>query len=119
MKLTILVDNNTFIDRYYYGEPAVSYLVESEGKRILFDTGYSDVLIRNAELLGVDLKTVDCIAIYRSVPDHTVSRDIRKSAPGRGVPSATEEVRYDLRRSFRNGTVFRVSRSTGTEDRHR
>ena len=71
MKLTILVDNNTFIDRYYYGEPAVSYLIESEGKRILFDTGYSDVLIRNAELLGVDLKSVDCIAISHSHNDHT------------------------------------------------
>lgn len=71
MKLTILVDNNTFIDRYYYGEPAVSYMIESEGKRILFDTGYSDVLIRNAELLGVDLKSVDCIAISHSHNDHT------------------------------------------------
>ena len=71
MKLTILVDNNTFIDQYYYGEPAVSYYIESEGKKILFDTGYSDVLIRNAELMGIDLKSVDCIAISHSHNDHT------------------------------------------------
>ena len=71
MKLTILVDNNTFIDQYYYGEPAVSYYIETEGKKILFDTGYSDVLIRNAEIMGIDLKAVDCIAISHSHNDHT------------------------------------------------
>ncbi len=71
MKLTILVDNNTFIDQYYLGEPAVSYYIEDEGKKILFDTGYSDVLIRNAELMGIDLKSVDTIAISHSHNDHT------------------------------------------------
>ncbi len=29
MKLTVLVDNNTEIDRYFYGEPGVSYLIET------------------------------------------------------------------------------------------
>jgi len=27
MKLTVLVDNNTLIDRYFIGEPGVSYLI--------------------------------------------------------------------------------------------
>lgn len=71
MKITILVDNNTFIDRYYYGEPAVSYYIETEGKNILFDTGYSDVLLRNADLMGIDLKGVDEIVISHSHNDHT------------------------------------------------
>lgn len=71
MKLTILVDNNTFIDQYYLGEPAVSYYIETEGKKILFDTGYSDVLIRNAGLLGIDLREVSHIAISHSHNDHT------------------------------------------------
>lgn len=71
MKLTIMVDNNTFIDQYYYGEPAVSYYIETEGKKILFDTGYSDVLIRNAEIMGIDLTELDCIAISHSHNDHT------------------------------------------------
>lgn len=29
MKLTVLVDNNTIIDRYFLGEPAVSYFIQS------------------------------------------------------------------------------------------
>ena len=41
MKLTVLVDNSTFIDRYFVGEPAVSYLIEDGETRVLFDAGYS------------------------------------------------------------------------------
>ena len=49
MKLTVLIDNNTLIDRYFLGEPGVSYYIETDGKKILFDTGYSDAFIRNAQ----------------------------------------------------------------------
>jgi len=58
MKLTILVDNNTFIDQYYHGEPAASFYIETEDKKILFDTGYSDILISNAEKMSVDLELI-------------------------------------------------------------
>ena len=34
MIITVLVDNNTFIDQYYYGEPAVSYYLEIDDKKI-------------------------------------------------------------------------------------
>ena len=46
MKLTVLIDNNTYIDEYYIGEPALSYYIEDENERLLFDTGYSDAFIR-------------------------------------------------------------------------
>ena len=42
MKLTVLVDNNTLIGRYFLGEPGVAYLIEDENKKILFDVGYSE-----------------------------------------------------------------------------
>jgi len=71
MKLTILADNNTFIDQYYLGEPAACFYIEDGDRKILFDTGYSDVLIRNAEQMGIDLKNVDCIAISHGHNDHT------------------------------------------------
>lgn len=35
MKLTILVDNNTLIDRYFLGEPGLSFFIEEDDKRIL------------------------------------------------------------------------------------
>lgn len=71
MRLTVLVDNNTLIDRYYLGEPAVSYYIEDEGEKILFDAGYSDILIGNAEGLGIDLSAVTTIVISHGHDDHT------------------------------------------------
>lgn len=71
MKITVLVDNNTIIDRYFLGEPGVSFLIEEEGRKILFDTGYSDIFISNAQKLGIDIYDVDCIAISHGHNDHT------------------------------------------------
>ena len=53
MKLTVLTDNHTYIDQYYLGEPAFSCWLEADGKRVLFDTGYSDVFLRNARAMGI------------------------------------------------------------------
>ena len=71
MKLTVLVDNNTFIDRYYFGEPAVSFLLEGDGLRVLFDTGYSDIFLRNAAKMGLDLQDLTHIVLSHGHDDHT------------------------------------------------
>lgn len=71
MKLRVLVDNNTFIDEYYFGEPGVSYYIEDENTKILFDTGYSDVFIKNAEKMNIDLNKIDKIVISHGHNDHT------------------------------------------------
>ena len=71
MKLTVLVDNNTFIDEYYLGEPAVSYYIEDGDTKILFDTGYSDVFIQNAEKMNINLNELDKIIISHGHDDHT------------------------------------------------
>ncbi len=71
MKLTVLADNNTFIDRYYCGEPAVCYFIEDGGQRILFDTGYSGLFLRNARKLGLDLNTVSTVVFSHGHNDHT------------------------------------------------
>lgn len=71
MKITILVDNNTLIDTYLIGEPGVCYLIEQEGKSILFDTGYSDAFILNALSMGIDLRKLDYIVFSHGHNDHT------------------------------------------------
>ncbi|UUX92528.1 MBL fold metallo-hydrolase [Methanoplanus endosymbiosus] len=71
MKLTVLCDNNTIIDLYLTGEPALSFFIEDCGKNILFDTGYSDVFIKNAEELGISLLSVDYIVFSHNHNDHT------------------------------------------------
>ena len=60
IRLTVLDENHTYIEQFYLGEPAFSVLVEDGDEKILFDAGYSDVVIRNAETMGIDLnKLVD------------------------------------------------------------
>ncbi|MBO7677426.1 MAG: MBL fold metallo-hydrolase [Erysipelotrichaceae bacterium] len=71
MKLTVLEDNNTYIDMYYLGEPAVSYLVEDNDVRILFDTAYSDAYIQNAKAMNIDLNDIDKIVLSHGHNDHT------------------------------------------------
>lgn len=71
MKLRILEDNNTFIDEYYLGEPAVSYYIEDENTKILFDTGYSDAFIKNARKMKIKLDKIDKIVISHGHDDHT------------------------------------------------
>lgn len=71
MELKVLVDNNTIIDRYYLGEPAVSYLINDNGTKILFDVGYSDIFIQNAQKMGEDLMDVNFTVISHGHNDHT------------------------------------------------
>ena len=71
MKLTVLVDNNTTIDRYFLGEPALSFLIEDGEERVLFDAGYSDAFVQNAAKLGVDLTRITQIVLSHGHDDHT------------------------------------------------
>ena len=54
MKITVLVDNYTYIDEYYLGEPALSYYIECDHHKILFDVGYSNAFMVNAEKMKID-----------------------------------------------------------------
>ncbi len=71
MKLTVLVDNNTYIDRYYRGEPAFCCLIEEGAQRILFDTGYSSLFMDNADAMGLSLSDVTDIVLSHGHNDHT------------------------------------------------
>ena len=71
MKLRILVDNHTLIDRYFVGEPGLSIFIETDGTRILFDTGYSNVFLANADRMGLDLLGVDTVVLSHAHLDHT------------------------------------------------
>lgn len=71
MKVSVLVDNTALIDRYYLAEPALALYLEDGDDRVLFDTGYSDLLLRNAAALGIDLARVASIVLSHGHNDHT------------------------------------------------
>lgn len=71
MKLKVLEDNNTFIDMYYLGEPAVSYYIEDGEDKILFDVAYSDAFLKNAKKMNVNIDNVNKVVISHGHDDHT------------------------------------------------
>ena len=71
MKIKVLMDNNTYIDEYVLGEPALAFYIEHHDKKILFDTGYSAALIENAKTYQIDLNTLDYIVLSHAHNDHT------------------------------------------------
>ncbi|MCP1662881.1 MAG: MBL fold metallo-hydrolase [Methanocalculus sp. MSAO_Arc1] len=71
MQLSVLVENTTLIDRYYRGEPALSFFIEDGDTKILFDCGYSDIFLQNAEAMGINLLETDTIVLSHGHIDHT------------------------------------------------
>ena len=60
MKWIVLSDNRAK-DPSLQTEHGLSILLETGHHRILLDTGASDVFIRNAKRMGIDLGTVDYV----------------------------------------------------------
>jgi len=54
----------------YLAEWGLSILVEADGMRILVDTGLSFSAVHNAQLMGIDLATIDRIVISHGHVDH-------------------------------------------------
>ena len=69
IKWTVLSDNRT-CDGSLETEHGLSILLETEKYRLLLDTGASDVFIRNAEKMGIDLSSVDYVFISHGHSDH-------------------------------------------------
>ena len=71
LNLTVLVDNATITDRYFAGEPGLSFLLETAGKKILFDTGYSGLFLKNAAKMGISMRDLDFVVLSHGHLDHT------------------------------------------------
>ena len=71
MEITVLVDNNSLNDQYYFAEPAVSYYIVDGKNKLLFDTGYSDAFIKNASLMNININNIDSIIISHGHEDHS------------------------------------------------
>jgi len=64
-------------------EWGLSILVEVDGMKILVDTGQSFSAVHNAQLMGVDLSTIDKIVLSHGHVDHTggLREILRRSGP--------------------------------------
>lgn len=68
LKIVVLNDNRA--GRKLLAEHGLSYLIETAEKRILLDAGASDVFLKNAISLGINLDDVDTIVLSHGHWDH-------------------------------------------------
>jgi 7,8-dihydropterin-6-yl-methyl-4-(beta-D-ribofuranosyl)aminobenzene 5'-phosphate synthase len=86
LSLTVLVDNTTLTDQNVSGEAGLSFLIETAGKKCLFDTGLSERFIANAEKMGISLRDLDFLVLSHGHIDHTgglagLARHLAGAAP--------------------------------------
>lgn len=71
MKVTLLQENNSLFGRYLSAEHGYSAWIEDSSIKVLYDCGFSDKFIHNAEALGIDLRTADYVVLSHGHRDHT------------------------------------------------
>jgi len=67
--ITTLVDNNA--KEGFQSEHGLSFWIEYGDRRVLFDTGQSDIIVKNAKLLDVNLAETNAIVLSHGHYDHT------------------------------------------------
>lgn len=70
MRYAILVDNQPHAPECE-SEHGLAIWIEHDGANILFDTGQSDMLIRNADRLAIPLRKTDVLVLSHGHYDHT------------------------------------------------
>ena len=68
--ITTLVENTTS-SQGLLAEHGLSFWIEYGNRYVLFDTGQSDFLVRNAKTLNIDLAQADAIVLSHGHYDHT------------------------------------------------
>ncbi|MCD1295592.1 MBL fold metallo-hydrolase [Methanocella sp. CWC-04] len=72
IKITCLIDNTVSFGSGYWGEHGLSFYIESNGVRVLLDTGQTEeVLSHNLKVAGIDLDGLDAIVLSHGHYDHT------------------------------------------------
>jgi len=68
MQISVLTDNHA--GPFTPAEHGLSYFIEYDGFRILFDTGQSDMFLNNSGLMKVDLSDIDFTVLSHGHFDH-------------------------------------------------
>lgn len=68
MKISVLTDNSP--GPHTPAEHGLSYFIEYDGLRLLFDTGQSDMFLHNAEVMKINMKNIDVIILSHGHFDH-------------------------------------------------
>jgi 7,8-dihydropterin-6-yl-methyl-4-(beta-D-ribofuranosyl)aminobenzene 5'-phosphate synthase len=109
-----LVDNLVKRGSALWGEHGVSFSIQSQAGKVLFDTGQSgEVLIHNASQLGIPLDQFDALALSHAHYDHSGGLESflelnRKGIPLYGHPGLLKE-RFSIRDNLPRSIGLRLS----------
>jgi 7,8-dihydropterin-6-yl-methyl-4-(beta-D-ribofuranosyl)aminobenzene 5'-phosphate synthase len=68
MIISVLTDNHP--GSHTPAEHGLSYFIEHDGKRLLFDTGQSEMFLRNAEAMRISMTNTDMVVLSHGHFDH-------------------------------------------------
>ena len=71
LKITTLIEDNPGINLNLYNEHGLSFYIEADGTKLLFDTGKSGKFIENAKELDVDLNNLKYVILSHGHYDHS------------------------------------------------
>jgi len=117
IRVAVLAENTVY-RRGLRAEHGLSLWIETNDKKILFDTGQSDLLLHNAKTLGIDIAEADAIVVSHGHYDHVGGLDrVLELAPGAWVylhPMALEP-----KFSFSNGSAQEAGITLALRDKLR
>ncbi|UDQ99096.1 MBL fold metallo-hydrolase [Lentisphaerota bacterium WC36G] len=106
-RLTVISENSVF-KKGLMAEHGVSFFIEYNGKKILFDAGQGFAIAHNTEKLGINLKKLDAVAISHGHYDHVNGlgevSDLLASTPIHAHPKIFQK-RYSL---HTDGTLHNI-----------
>lgn len=72
ISISILCENHVGLNlkRDCMAEWGLSFFIEDKSTKILFDSGHTNIFSRNANVMGFDLDSIDCIALSHHHWDH-------------------------------------------------
>lgn len=84
LKITVLINNE--LPAGLQTEHGLAFWIEYGNRKILFDTGQTDMLLKNAQQLNIDLTKTDTIVLSHGHYDHTGGLEaVLKLAPDAAV----------------------------------
>ena len=68
MKIITLVENTVENEKCIAEHGLSIYYIETEKHKLLLDTGQTDAVVKNAEVLNIDLSAVDTVILSHGHP---------------------------------------------------
>jgi len=113
MKFTVLIENKETSSFVY--EHGLSLLIETNNKKILFDTGSTDKFLLNAKKLNINLFDIDFICLSHAHYDHTgglltfIKETNYKNKIYVGNPFNNDKYKFEKNKYSYLGTPFKTS----------